>query len=423
MSLLSLTLFFLTAPAHFIAGEPLLSLQSDSARTSGHTIELEGAVRIEHAQGVVTAGSAILKAKEESKESIEEVELRRDVVIQLAKGGRLECQEALLQTESFQGRFTTAVSYRDGDLTLTCDQMEIEAIEPKGGRGPILRQIEATGSVTLSQGDQISGKADRALYLKQEDQREVERLAQLGDPGWWQSPGEGQLLVRIIDRPCEVVILSGGVSVKRPDLGQLESNGSIYLVRTADREKRRIDRITSSGRTTLSFPDKGGQERRLTCHGRMVLDQVAGELHLSSPIHSGEVHPGEQVHYLDEKGEVYADVMKVDSLSSATGFEESHILLTGSIRMVNRQAGAESSLPLMMGVADRLEYCPKSELMTLEADPGNRVVFVDESQDARVSARKVFYDRKSQSIEGVGNVRFSLSDRELVHLRTIFGTE
>jgi len=56
----------------------------------------------------------------------------------------------------------------------------------------------------------------------------------------------------------------------------------------------------------------------------------------------------------------------------------------------------------------------------MEALPGRHVLFLDESQDTRVSARKICYDRRDNAIEGFGDVRFSLTDPEIGKLKERF---
>jgi len=390
----------------------LLTLSSNEAHYSGREVELEGAVEIEHANCHLTAESARICGQADSKESIEEVELHGAVVIQLDGGGTLECDHAFLHSESLQGRFAGGpVRYhemRSGEsISLECERMDIEAGREESG----VRTIHASGQVRLAQGERITASADEAIYLTQGELLQLDPM----ESGWWQLPDSdqpGQMLVRLLDTPCEVVILRGNVAVEQAEIGRLESQGSVYLVRG---ERNRVDRITSTGMTQVAFADDEGGVRWISCPGRAMVDQEKRHIYLRG------VEEGEQIHYVDSNGELFANAVDIDYISSTSGLEGAHVVVSGDIRLRNQPAS--SNVPMLVGMADRLEYSPDSEMMKLEASAGKRVVFLDEVQDARVSARQVLYDRKSQAIEGVGNVRFNLSDRELVNLKTIFATE
>ena len=94
--------------------------------------------------------------------------------------------------------------------------------------------------------------------------------------------------------------------------------------------------------------------------------------------------------------------------------------LKGNIRLFSHNP----KQPPRCGIADRLNYSLTTGTLILAANPGNSVLFWDESQGLRMSASEVHitYDTQSKqhAVKGVGKVQLSLSEQEQQHLKQLF---
>ena len=71
-----------------------------------------------------------------------------------------------------------------------------------------------------------------------------------------------------------------------------------------------------------------------------------------------------------------------------------------------------------------MTYSPSTKTLILSANPGQRVLFWDEQQLVRMSAQEVHLTQNPATqqmvIQGVGNVKFSLSTEENETLKKFF---
>lgn len=414
--------------ARLIASEPI-AIESGEMRYQGREIVLEGGVAIDQAHGHVTASTARIHRREGQRDSFQEIELHRGVVVRLRGGGILSCDHAFFNSDTFQGRFSTDprvgrvhyVEDRERKLSILCNRLDIEGALKGSG----IRQIEAFGAVEISHGDGLWAAAHRVTYLA--CQHGSRRLLELAESNAWKSQ-RAPLLTLPTASPvwepsllheeassCEVIILNEEVHFQQAGLGFLESDGTLLILRRPHNGKQVIDQVMSLGTTRFDFANpEDGSMRSLTCYGQLVVDNQRHRIELTSP------KGGEQICYADERGQVYANEMVIHYRSTQEGVRGSRIELTGNVRLQSGDLFSDSPLPLQLAVADRMEYDPDREIMTLEASPGRSVLFLDETQDTRVSARKVCYDRRHNAIEGFGDVRFSLSDPEIGKLKERF---
>jgi hypothetical protein len=419
----------LTLAVCFIAASEPILVESDEMTCCGKEIALRGHVVIERDEGRVIASEAQIHRKE--------IELHRGVILHHRDGKRLTCEHAFLNSDSLQGRFCSdllhgRVHYCDEEkngLIVQCDRLDIDGVRSFCYQPAGVRQIQAFGSVKIAHGEGFRASADRVTYIVGDQRPNSMRPLEMAESNRWRPGGQSEvawlwsdrmlrqdpLLADSSDLQREIIVLSGHVQFEQERLGFLQTDESLVILRAPHQGVQRIEQVVSMGTTQFDFANPiDGSMCTLICKGEVKIDQKQHRIDLKS------ASPQSQIHYLDERGHVYANEMKIDYLSSEEGIRGSKIRLTGNVRLQSGGLFADTPIPLQLAIADRLEYDPKREIMMMEALPGRHVLFLDESQDTRVSARKICYDRRDNAIEGFGDVRFSLTDPEIGKLKERF---
>lgn len=390
--LLLLTPFALTA-------DPT-SITSDHLSYKEKALCLEGHVEIIHELAYITAGQARMQ-----QEGGQTFELHEQVSLRFTDGGILTCGHAFLDRDRLQGRFSGGrVLYCEKEartlkspLSLECDRMDVQASEGA------VDSITARGAVHLIHGHTLTGRSDETHYSRRGPlpQPLITRymISRAVTDSADAQPTQPQI--------SDVLNLRGNVELSAHKLGILCNDDQVWLVRTttAGDPDPQIDCVSATGRTTLTSAE--GPLRRLTCTGHLFIDQAAKQAHLVG-------HP---VTYSDPLGGFIADQMTID-YTDAGQFEPTKITLTGNVRIRNHALGDQ--IHLQYALADQVEYSPQTETLTLTALDTGRVLFLDADQDTRVSAHQVVINRKQKSVEGIGQVHFTLSEPELDTLKTMF---
>lgn len=118
-----------------------------------------------------------------------------------------------------------------------------------------------------------------------------------------------------------------------------------------------------------------------------------------------------QVHYSDDKGEVFANSCSVSYEEKKGKVDVQSLTLVGAVRLQNKAQ--------QYACGDRLEYFPDKEEIVLFADEGKKVLFFDKAKGVQLSATKIIA-RGKESIQGVGEVSFVLKQEELENLKHQF---
>ncbi|HRD54990.1 MAG TPA: LptA/OstA family protein [Parachlamydiaceae bacterium] len=237
------------------------------------------------------------------------------------------------------------------------------------------------------------------------------------------------------DNKQNVLTFSGNVAIRQKDYGDLQGSQQVKLHYTEDAKKKKIKQIESLGETILAHIDEDKKlVHTLTAYGKVLVDHVHLKTIIESPRdEKGDVIEGMQIYFNDILGEIYADSAVLDYQEKEGTVSIEKLLLEGNVRILNRSSvnPEESEAFLQYALADFVEFFPSSQEMLMSADKtvslNQRVLFYDKANSLQVSAPAVKVRRdaitKRESIQGIGDVRFSLDGQELEKLRSHFSLE
>jgi hypothetical protein len=404
-----------------------LVVEADYADSDGETVVLQGNVSVAHELGRIRAGEARFRKEQLPDRPYpgHEVELHERVVLDFVDGGTLTCGDAYLSTDEMRAQFfgpPDQVRYRDDSssssptqepFSLACDRMEVQLhrASQKEEELPAERQVtivkdklksvSAWGHIRLLHGDAFGARCSEVHYCRQPTADQLpDSLRSLYNP-------EAHLRAEM---PCDMVELSRDVEMEQQGLGLMSSDGQVWVTRKLLEGKPYIDMVCCSGNTELS-----NEERSVTCHGALIVDRNSRQAHLTSPT------PDLPVFYEDALGAIHADNVVIDYGAEEEGHQLARILLTGNVRILNHHPDQTAGLGIQYALADSVEYDPQLEKLTLSADDGHRVLFLDEGHETKVSASGVVIKRAERLVQGIGGVRFTLNEAEVGQLRESFG--
>lgn len=226
----------------------------------------------------------------------------------------------------------------------------------------------------------------------------------------------------------DLLTLRGNVLINQEGFGQIVNNEEMKIHRFEANGQKHLRSIEGSGETTLSYSDlKNSISHTLACYGKVFLDHEHLQTSLESPRHAnGEVLKGKQIYFQDRLGEIYADkaVISYDYINHKIA--PAKITLIGHVQILNRTAAdaEDKGKFLQYAVADQVDYFPLKNKMYFKSEGSHRVLFFDKTNNIKVSAPALKILRnpnsKKDSIQGIGDVRFSFIEEELEELRKRF---
>lgn len=231
---------------------------------------------------------------------------------------------------------------------------------------------------------------------------------------------------------AEQLNLEDDVAVYQKGLGGLTAKGSIELTQHKINGEKQIKTIKSLGETVLIYQDVDHENHienshTLICYGTVVVDHEKLHTMMTSPRDDkGNVIEGKQIKFQDQMGEVYADTLNLTYEVVNGILRPKKLQLEGNVRILTRAQGAslQNEDYVQYALADRLECSPAAKELDLFASKGKRVLYIDRLNNMQVSAPALKIRRDQQtdkeSIEGVGDVRFSLLEQELNQIRKVF---
>lgn len=222
--------------------------------------------------------------------------------------------------------------------------------------------------------------------------------------------------------------LKDNVVVSQNGMGKLKTDHEVYLIQEVIDGRKQLSFIESLSDTTLIYThlDKN-LEYTLNCYGGLCVDHKKLEANLKSPKDdNGKYLKNKQVLFQDNRGEIFADELQIIyGMENQTIYPEK-IILTGNVRVLNylSPSNEKTSSVLQYALADTIEYFPRTEEMLFKANENRRVLFYDKANNLEVSAPalklKRDIDTKKQSIQGLGDVRFSFIEKEFQQMRKRF---
>jgi hypothetical protein len=429
------------------------TVSSANASYDGSALSLKGQVVLDHGLGKMNADEAILERQEVGKEfPFSLIHLKKDVLLALKNNAELKCDVADFDFGILKGRLSAAdkVVYTDHlkrkkgpptPLRFMSPLIDLQLIkkEVAGQKTQFeIGTILAQESVEIEYADQFILQADHAIFRKAENNlsaypkdaaakcslfHETDQIdaqaahldLQLSKLTLEQPQGAVRNLrfkadAATWDQPKNTLTLKDHIEAEEPSFGQIFSDNELQIVLKG---KNTIAAIKTKGKTTLH----DANAHKLVSFGTMVIDREKLHGSADSPLIEGVVPEGQQIYYEESDIAIFADKAHIEYSEK---FRPVSLALKGSIRILSR----DTSKPPRLGVADRVTYSPTTRTFILGADPGKKVLFINEEDNIRISAQEVHITEdpstKKQTVKGIGQVQLALSTEETALLQKIF---
>lgn len=220
--------------------------------------------------------------------------------------------------------------------------------------------------------------------------------------------------------------LSGGVDVELEEIGRLQNDDEVRFVYYRDDGHIHLSRIEGEGNTALFYRDPMSIfDREIFCYGRFAIDHQKKEIRLSGPDNGDGVQENLQIVFRDGRGEIHADKAFITYSYDGHHLKPQKFALAGNVRLSNRLPLDDTPLAHVQYVlADRVDVFPDTKEMRFRAAPGRRVLFLDRKNELEISAPalQIVRDQETnkETFKGIGDVRFSLAEKELVEIQKKF---
>jgi hypothetical protein len=373
--------------------------------------------------------------KKSDKSSAPLVLKSRQMVVEIAKGD--------IKTEKPSCRFINAifannqvtVNYQN-DFTAAADYATYQRLEPTNESDS---SKQMTGLIALraeNEGGQCQVMTRRGDLIKSSHIciDTIKRQLLFAYPKGALSPSQGQQRIDfssdtlIWDAKENILTLRDNVIVNQQGLGILTNDKEIQITQNASKTGKQLRSIEANGVTVLTFLD---EERLLShvlvCNGKALIDNQANKTFMDSPRDAnGKVLENQQISFKDDMGEIFADKLTIDytmiddSPLPTKLFLEGHVQILGRKKVSNEDVGAF----LQYAISDEAEYCPQSKELKLSATGKKRVLFYDRVNSLQISATQLKVRRdqttNKESVQGLGDVRFSFVQQELEQMKKQF---
>lgn len=233
----------------------------------------------------------------------------------------------------------------------------------------------------------------------------------------------------IWDEKGQTLRLKGQVDVAQNGTVHVQTDHELSIVQALVDGKRTLRFIRSPEDTQISYMDaQKGNSHKINSPGALTIDHERQEMSLQG-LSTGRLEESQQVYIEDVLGEMYADRVQMAYIWQDRKLVPEKIILEGNVRLLNRFDGhpEEAGSILHYALADRVDYLPKEQEMTLASSSGSRVLFFDKVNNVQMSAPslKIKHDAstKKDSIQGLGDVRFTFIEKELEQIKQRFRLE
>jgi len=234
----------------------------------------------------------------------------------------------------------------------------------------------------------------------------------------------------ILKERAQMLSLEGNIMISQKGFGTLTTNQYLDIQQHTVNNKKCIQLIKSQGETILTYLDPHAElfnKHTLTCYGTLLIDHEHSQTMMNSPMdEQGKVSLGKQIRFQDHLGELYADTLLINYEELEGVSKIKSLSLEGNIRILNRPIDhlMQNERYLQFALADRIEYTPEATELRLFAYEGKRVLFIDRLNNVNISAPALTVKRDEsthkESIDGIGNVRFSLLEQEMSQILKMF---
>jgi hypothetical protein len=226
----------------------------------------------------------------------------------------------------------------------------------------------------------------------------------------------------IWDNAKNFLTLKGKSRIIESALGTISTDEILSIQQSVIKGTKVVSKIQTKGPAEFVYKDpKSASFHKLKCTGVFKIDRNLLNAQVSGTSKTKARGKGiDQVCYEEESLGAYADMASVEFSPDQQHLHPTSLTLKGNVCLFSRH----TEDPFRCGIADRVTYSPETKTMILSANPGQKVLFFDEQQGVRISASEVHLIQHPQSqqtvIQGVGNVKFTLSVEENEVLKTLF---
>ncbi len=440
-------------------------LSSTTASFDGNSLLLQGHVLLDHGIGKLSAEKASLQRQDGGKDfPFSLIDLQKDVLVTLQNQATLACNEAHLDFTTLKGLLASKenehVTYTDKLselLTITGKivEMGMKKLDNQNKAQYDVESILLKKQIQVKYGERFTLHSDAALYHPESSQkRHIHAYSEEANGTCVLENKEGRIHATDMDvfidsseihmkQPKGVlfipnkqqitfsseellwnqndstITLKASVEVEDPFFGKLTSKDRLILSQNAKKGKKAFHLIQAKGHSTITYAEKD-TFHKLTCFGSLKLDRDRSNASAESPSTQGSVSAAQQIQYEEESMLINADRANMEYSMIGSTYQPISVTLKGNIRMISK----DPKKPVRCAIADRATYSPSTRTFILAANPGNKVLFWDEGETRKISAQEIHITQESEdqkeSIKGVGNVTFTLSQEENKLLQKIF---
>ena len=459
-------LLFILIPLASLLIAPVLgndvSVSSKEATYDGDNLILDGSVSLEHGLGTLFAEKAFLQKQGENAElPFSAIELKKDVHIVLKNKAELSSETAELDFILMKGKLTSKENERviftdilkEASIRMLSKEADILFIKKNEGTTSLeyaIKNFIAKENVFIEYSKDFTLQADEASYEMEGLIKAYPTLANstcelsycggiiktsfielnieknllflknpngLLNSSLFSEDKSGQIFFSCKDlnwdHAKETLILQNDVVIKESDFGTLSASKEMIIIQEQIDGKNFIKSIHIDGPSLLS--NKTGS---LTCLGFLHVDGPKGQVTALSPSKKGQTTPENQLTYITSDMILKADKAFLEYAESS--YELISLVLKNKVTIQT----LDKTKPRKLALADKLTYAPDTMTIILSANPGKKVLFLDEEQGVTMSAQEVHLtqniETKKTEIKGIGNMKLSLSQEEYAILKNHF---
>lgn len=425
------------------------NVSSLEASYNGDTLILQGNVKLNHGLGDIEADEAVLSKQDSTNKDLpfSLIHLTKNIYIDCKNRAKISCGTAVLDFAALNGLLTAGekehVTYYDSLTTGIPIQIFSKkaflTLKSQNSTSFAIDRLTATDNVVISYGSDYVLQAQEAVYQKTatlgsliqgfgspcvlfyqkkpiemafiEIDTEKDSLYLKEPKGslpstLFSSKKEGDLFFQCKelywDQKEETLKLKNDVLVQESQFGTIDTNEEMVI----KRKNNAIESIHVEGKSKLSH-----NLSSLLCFGSLHVDGVKGQISALSS-------DSKQLLYTDSSLSLQADEALLEYEPSSN--QPSALTLHKNVQIRSH----DPATPQRYGLADHLRYVPATKTVIMLADPGKKVLFWDEAQGITLSAKEVHLTQNpltgKAEIQGIGNLKLSLSPEELSLLKNRF---
>lgn len=230
------------------------------------------------------------------------------------------------------------------------------------------------------------------------------------------------------DDPQQQILLRGSVKMTQNHSLCVMTSGEMIISQGIVQGKRTLRLLQCPEDTQMMYDDPEQKTAgKMDCPGPLVINHEAQTITLEGlSALDAEGKRKNQVYIQSLMGDLYADRAEISYRWVDRKIIVETMMLEGNVQLIHRFVGPKQELGavLHIALADKLECFPQKHDMIFTSDKGKRVLFFDKANNIQMSAPslKVRHDplTKKETIQGVGDVRFTFIEKEMEELKHHF---